>query len=157
MRTITGTLLTVDGLPIANTVVSFTLVNNKALPTNSFDAITFDRVYGSKTATTDASGNFTISLYENSKLIDITYYLVTTDMLNDVPFMAALLEGATALDWLEFKANGEALTPATLLIYEAYVARAELAASGAEASALSLTTIVGDINAALNTINGEII
>lgn len=133
MRTIIGTLLTVDGLPLASTEVTFSLVNNQALPTTSFDAITYDRIYGSRLATTDSLGNFTIELYENSKLIDITFYLVKVDIANDIPFIAALSEGVSAIDWLEFKANGETLTPATLLIYENYVSRAENASTLAEA------------------------
>lgn len=147
MRTITGTALTVDGLPVANTVVSFTLVNNNVLPTASFDAVTYDRVYGTKSALTDVNGSFTISLYENDKLIDITYYLVKVDIANDVPFMSALLTGATVIDWLEFKATGETITPATLLIYEAYVARAEAAVSGAETAETNTLLYWNNINA----------
>jgi len=157
MRTITGTIIGIDGIVVANTAVTFTLVNTRGLPTSTFDAVTYDRVYGSKTVTTDTLGAFSVSLWENTKLVDDTCYLVEVAIANDIPFMASVSEGIAALDWLEFKVAGQIVTPAQLLIIEAFINRAELAASGAEASVLSLTTIVGDINAALNAINGEII
>lgn len=151
MRTITGTLLTVDGLPIANTEVSFSLVDRKALPTSSFDATTFDRVYGSKSVVTDVSGNFTISLYENTKLVDVTGYLVKVNIPNDAPFIASLAEGVAALDWLEFKAGGSVVEPAQLLILTEFMDRTEAAALATEADrvAVEADRVVATQNALL--------
>lgn len=135
MRTIDGTLEYVNGAPAKYIKITFTLVDPNNKPTSSYVAETYERVYGSFIATTDENGDFSISLWENDKLVDTTSYLVQVDLDSDVPFTAALASGAGSLDWLEFKVAGNSVDPATLEILAEYIARAEAAAVNAESDA----------------------
>ncbi|MCK9332538.1 MAG: hypothetical protein M0Q19_05090, partial [Candidatus Cloacimonetes bacterium] len=126
MRTITGVLELINGTPAAGKQITFTLVNStNNKPISSFIAATHERVYGSVIVTTDEFGAFSVSLVENTLLVDETYYLVTTNVSPDIPFRAGLAEGLTDLDWLEFKASGGQIEPAVLDIIQNYIDEAE--------------------------------
>lgn len=121
MREINGILEHVDGSPAKFTTIYFSLVDTAGSVTSSFIASSHERVYGTRSVRTDENGHFSISLVENTTLIDETYYYINTDISSISAFTAGLEEGATALDWLEFKAYGEPITPADLeFVHDAY-------------------------------------
>jgi len=123
MRTITGTIENVGGSPAANIEVKFTLVNQLSVPISTFVADTKEKIYGAFSVYTDTNGDFTISLWENDKLADESYYLVEVDLDTDTPFQAALLTGTGAIDWLDFLASGGTVNPAALDVMQDYLDR----------------------------------
>lgn len=112
MRIVTGTLLNVAGEALAGAKITFLLVNANNQMCSSFST-NGDRITGKHTVTTDSNGKFEISLYENSKLIDTTYYYVSVDLQGDIPFRAQLSEGEP-IDWWDFKTAGVKVDPVEL-------------------------------------------
>lgn len=119
MRNIIGSISKVDGTPASNVKIKFVLVDANNKPISNFD-IGGERVVGKKTVTTDANGDFTVSLWENDKFIDVSYYYVTVSMTGDTPFKSALLTGTGDISWLDFKLSGQPVTPAELEVLQAY-------------------------------------
>lgn len=164
MRNVVGRLIDVNNQPMVNTTIIFTLINAKGKPTVSFDTVSLDRVYSPRRVVTDANGEFSIALVENAVMSDETKYLVQTIVDNDTPFTAYLPTGVGDVEWIDFKYGSTIVPPYEIPTYLDYVGRAEAAALSAEEDALAVhseylyvVTAIGDIDAALDAINGEVI
>ncbi len=131
-----------DGTVLAAKEVSFQLVNTDNKPTDAWDAISGERIAPvKKTVVTDASGEFTVSLWPNDRGSEVTYYLCTSKGYPSTTFRAALASGASALKWIDFMAQGLPLTAqpvisATPLILPGYASNAAALAAGAPVGSL---------------------
>ncbi len=100
------------GAALAEVDITFTLVTDSGRPTDAWDATTNERVAGSKTATTDASGLFSVGLWPNSRGNITTKYLCHVDYPGVRDFYAAMPAGESTLSWADFMASGVALAAA---------------------------------------------
>lgn len=128
-----------NGTIIANAIVSFTLVDAVGNPVDAFDATTGDRVVGYVTATTNASGEFTVNLWPNDRGDKVTYYVCkcqgTPEFKSQVP------SGPTSLSWLEFKLASNSLTSVEVSALNLHIA--DIAAHGGSSLSNNPITTVG--------------
>lgn len=125
------------GVLLANVDVTFTLVDKNGRPTDAWDATTDERVVGVVSATTDASGLFSVALWPNSRGNRLTKYLCHVDYEGVRDFSASVDAGVGALAWVDFMASGEAVSAVGLTALGAHLADATAAHA---ASAISVDT-----------------
>ena len=113
MRTIanTGQPFTLpDGTPLVVNM-KFCLVDADNSPVNAFDLNSKEHVLNTIEASTDAAGEFSVSLAPNDELSGDTYYRVTIDdALGFRPFRAKLLSGSGAVSFYDFYTGGQTLS-----------------------------------------------
>lgn len=98
------------GTLLAGVTVTFTLVSSAGRATDVWDATTHERVVGVVSTTTDAAGEFSVSLWPNSRGNRSSQYLCHVDYAGVRDFIASVAPGATTLSWVEFMAAGAVLT-----------------------------------------------
>jgi hypothetical protein len=99
------------GVALAGKKITFTLVNESKSPVDAWDTVTDERIAPiKKTATTDASGLFSVDLWPNDRGDKRTFYLCEVNVPGVQSFVASLPSGATDLQWIDFKANGSAIS-----------------------------------------------
>lgn len=108
-----------DGTPVEGAKVTFTLVDEAGNPTDSWDTLTAERVAPVKesvyTASTDTpgglqKGEFEVELWPNDRGTKLTYYKCEVCLSGVSTIIASVPSGAGALQWVDFKTNGEALS-----------------------------------------------
>lgn len=117
LRTITNLaapLCAPDGTVLANTKVTFTLMNPAGLFIDGWDTFTQERVAGLKTVTTDAQGIFTVALWPTDRGNDVLLYLCHVDSPYFRDFSAALPSASFPLAWVDFMGGTIPLPPALL-------------------------------------------
>lgn len=129
-----------NGPPLANTRVTFVLVDANGFPTSAWDAETHERVVGKVTTTTDAEGHFTVELWPNSRGNVPTMYACRVNHPDARTFRAAVDAGEGALQWIDFMLAGEALNAQGLSALGQHIADTDGAHA---ASAISITAIEG--------------
>lgn len=148
-RTIANTgapLLAPDGTAIANTDVTFTLETLNGDPVDVWDATTYERVVGVITATTDATGVFSVDLWPNNRGNQQTQYLCHVDHPSVRDFRASVDEGESDLTWVAFMAAGTPLTAqelSALTVAQAAITASQEAAAASAEAALASETAAG--------------
>jgi hypothetical protein len=121
-----GPITSPAGVVLEDTQIIFQLVDaDKRQPVSLFDAATGGEEYvvGSPvTATTDAAGLFSVSLWPNNRGELATLYKVTLPGTTIKPFYIRVSEGEGVLTFLAAKAAAEALQPQTLSLFESLLA-----------------------------------
>lgn len=103
-----------DGTVLAGVPISFTLMNTNGLFVDAWDAITFERVAGLKTVTTDINGEFSVDLWPNDRGSEVTQYVCHVDSEYVRDFIASLPSGGSGLTWVEFMGGATPLPPVPL-------------------------------------------
>lgn len=157
-RTITNAgapLYATDGAILANATITFALVDHIGVRSDAWDAVTSERVGGDPIlATTDASGEFTVALWPNSRGATATRYLCTVNSAGFRPFYGVVEDAAQPLPWVSFMASGAPITPQEISQLTRYLDEIEAAkleaeaardaAAGAATSALSAHVALAD-------------
>lgn len=103
-----------DGTPLQGKKVIFTLVDSDDRPTDAWDVLSGERVAPIReevlTASTGPLGTFSINLWPNDRGDKPTFYRCEVDVKGVQSFTASLPSGVGALQWIDFKANGSALS-----------------------------------------------
>lgn len=100
------------GTPQAGARIQFYLVNEAGKPTDSWDTVSGERVIpGPVEVLTDASGEFTVSLWPTSRGDRILYWWCRVSSKDVEDFMAPLADGEGSVSWIVFQAGGSAPTP----------------------------------------------
>lgn len=111
-RTISNTgdpLLLPNGLPLANKMISFLLVDTTGKICDTFDAISGERVSGKIDVITDINGEFSVALWPNDRGATVTKYLCHTEVSGIADFVASVPSGASVLTWFALMSNSVAL------------------------------------------------
>lgn len=111
-----------SGVLLANTTITFTLVDFNDTPTGAFDATTGDHVIGSVSVVTNASGEFSVGLWPNTRGDRTTKYVCAIKHPNAEVFVSIVPAGAAPLSWLDFKLAGAVLTPIQVTALDAHIA-----------------------------------
>ncbi len=117
MRTLNNTgdpLVDGSNNPLADVAVTFTLVDANGKRKSGWAAATGERVVGTVKTTTNASGEFSVSLWENDKHTEVTQWLCHIDYLGAADFQASVATSASVLKWIDFFAAGAVLVAATV-------------------------------------------
>lgn len=137
-RTITNAgapLYATDGAILANATITFALVDHIGVRSDAWDAVTSERVGGDPIlTTTDASGEFTVALWPNSRGATATRYLCTVNSAGFRPFYGVVEDAAQPLPWVSFMASGSPLTPQEISQLTQYLDEIEAAKLEAEAA-----------------------
>jgi len=107
-RNIQGYLFRADGTTIASQNIKFTLVDETGRPTAAWDAITFERVVGTKIVTTDANGYLDIALWATDRGDIETYYKCECDTYGFDTLTAPLPYAASAISFSDWANLGTA-------------------------------------------------
>lgn len=99
------------GQILANTVVSFVIINDEYRRTDVFDYETGERISGEVHIETDENGLFSVDLFPTSRADRPCHYLVHVRNNAFLDFRASLQEGGGPLDWFAFKRGGIDVTP----------------------------------------------
>ena len=155
----TGSPLTdVAGNTLANTVVTFTLVDQQGNPTDTFDTVDFSRICGSTSATTASDGTFSVYLWPNDRGSTNTMYKCTVANANVAPVMGVMLQALSTTSWFLFKTTPNSYTPAQSSALTAEIIRAEAAEAALQNNINSeaATRAANDLTAGITggTING---
>lgn len=116
-RTITNAgqpLCAPDGTVLAGVEITFTLITPAGLCTDAWDALSNERVTGTKKVTTDIAGEFSVELWPNDRGGEVTQYLCHGQAACLRDFIASLPSGATPLTWLQFMGGALPLPPEVL-------------------------------------------
>ena len=124
-----------DGTPLAGVGVTFTLVNQRGMPIDAWDALTHERVVGAVSATTDALGEFSCALWPTDRSNVPAMYVCRVEAPGASSFTAALPSGPEPLPWAELMSHGLPLSAAQLDVLSSYRAGFEAAKSAAVAAA----------------------
>jgi hypothetical protein len=140
-----------DGLPLAFVQVSFLLSSITATPCDVFDAVTGERVVGSVTAVTDASGVFSVALWPNDRGSIASQYVCAINYPGAGSFGAGVPSGSTPLTWLQFKTSGLPVTPQIVTALTAYIAQmdADVATALAQANIATAEAAIATADVAL--------
>ena len=124
----TGSPLTdVGGNVLANTQVTFTLVDAQGNPTDTFDSVDFSRICGSTSTTTASDGTFSVYLWPNDRGTTNTMYKCTVANATVAPVMGILTAAISITSWYLFKTTTPSYTPAQSTALTVEIARAEAA------------------------------
>ncbi len=141
----TGSPLTKpDGTPLKFTQINFVLVNSSGIASDVFDAATGERVIGTTSVMTDASGIFSVQLWPNDRGDAQTQYACAVMYPNAVSFTASLPSGSTPMTWMQLKQSSIPLTPVEVTVLAAYLVQLENQAAAASASATTASTQAGN-------------
>lgn len=139
-------LYTPEGVLLANTTITFTLVDFNDTPTGAFDATTGEHVLGDVSVVTDAFGEFSIALWPNDRGDRVTKYVCRVKHPNADRFVSVVPSGVADLSWLDFKLAGTVLTPLEITQLDAHMA--DVTAHGIYVySPVELFTIGGVVDA----------
>lgn len=123
LRTITtvgfGPVITPDGDPLVGAVVTFTLSGSTGKPLASVDVNSDETVVKIVTATTDASGDFSVSLIPNDRIADDTYYRVDIADADFEPVVNKLATGVGSVSFADFISTGA--LPADVSAFTAHI------------------------------------
>lgn len=138
-------LVNIHGDPLVGIKIHFYLVDAKSKKhTSTFDALTGERVVGTYSATTDASGEFTIALWPNDRGNTNTRYLCHVEAENVADIYGVVTTGVGSMLWIDFYEAGVPLTPAQLTLLLTHIAddsRHLTAAQNTFMDALNLPTL----------------
>jgi hypothetical protein len=151
LRTVTNAdapLCAPDGTVLANKRVTFTIISpSSGKPVDVWDAETEQRVVGVVATTTDAAGEFSVDLWPNSRGDKATKYLCEVDHPGVRAIRGSVPEGGADLEWVDFYANSEPLTPQGLDALQAHIADTseahQASAIGGLAAFVLATTLTG--------------
>lgn len=110
------------GVLLVGKVVTFTLVDLFGAAISAFDITTGERVVGVVSATTDANGEFSVSLWPNDRGDRATKYACTVNYVGAEAFSAQVPSGVGSLTWLAFKLSGAILTQAEVTALDSHIA-----------------------------------
>ena len=146
-RTITNAgapLHATNGAVLVNAIITFTLVDHIGVRSDTWDAVTSELVGGEPIiATTDASGEFTVALWPNSRGATATRYLCTVNSSGFRPFYGVVEDAAQPLPWVSFMANGTPLTPQEISQLTQFLDEIEAAKDAAEDAAQAAIDSLG--------------
>lgn len=138
-----------DGALLANTRITFELVDSMGARTDAWDALTNERVGGDAiTATTDSAGEFSADLWPNSRGNRSTKYKCTVDYPGFRVFSSVVEESGLPLPWVSFMLAGAEMTPQEVSQLTQFLADIEAARDAAQAAA---DASAGAVAAAIST------
>ena len=114
-------MLTPDGQPWANTEISFILVDSNGKPTDTFDAVTKERICGKTTVRTDGYGCFSVALFPNNRGEKNTQYYVHVDNTYTNDFKATLLYDLNPISLFDFRLSGDIPTEQEVITIQQYI------------------------------------
>lgn len=118
-------LYTPDGTLLAAAKIIFALVGSDDRAAAGWDVAAGERIAPEPVSiTTDESGEFSVDLWPNDRGNTTTFYLCQVTGFPSMTFRAALASGATAIKWIDFMAQGVALTPVELSALQAHISDA---------------------------------
>lgn len=128
-RTISNTgspLTDVNGALLADTIIRFTLVNDRSYAAGTFDVETGEPVApGPYLATTDEAGLFSVDLWPTSRGLEQRFYLCeiapASDTVDFPAFKAPLADGIGTLPFLAFRLAGDTVQPWEMDAFVAHV------------------------------------
>jgi hypothetical protein len=133
-----------DGTPIANTTVTFDLVDLARKKTTSlFDAISGEVIIAQPVVvTTDANGIFSTPLWPNTRGEVATVYKVTVNSAYAKPFFIRIPDGTGAISLAAAKADIGAITAQEISLIQALIAGvSEATSSVIDAAALATASV----------------
>ena len=137
-----------DGTLLASVNVTFTLVSSRGVPTDAWDAQTRERVVGTKTATTDAAGEFSVQLWPTDRANNPVLYLCRVEAPGARSFSAVLPSGPDAFRWSDLMARGQPMTAVQIDILDAYRAGFDNALAEVEVHRSQVALAASDASAA---------
>jgi hypothetical protein len=114
-------IVDVAGNVLSGAVVTFALVDTQGVATDTFDSTTFERIYGSTTATTDPSGILSVYLWPNDRGTSSTMYLCSVDHPGIARFVGFMTTGAVPMSWYSFRNQTVSYTPPQATALDAHI------------------------------------
>lgn len=108
-RTIANTghpLQDIAGQKLAETTITFELVDSLSVPAGAFDVAGEYIAPGPYSVTTNSLGIFSITLPCTSGLVEPRFYICTIDHPDCPEFMAPLIYESATLPWVDFMGSG---------------------------------------------------
>ncbi len=132
-------LTDVNGGLLANTVIRFTLVNDRSYAAGTFDVETGEPVApGPYVAITDEAGLFSVALWPTSRGLEQRFYLCEiapqSDTVDFPAFKAPLAEDADPISFLAFRLGGDAVAEWETTAFTAHVENSAIHGGGGSAN-----------------------
>lgn len=145
-RTISNTgspLTDVNGALLADTIIRFTLVNDRSYAAGTFDVETGEPVApGPYLATTDNNGIFSVDLWPTSRGLEQRFYLCEiapeSDTVDFPAFKAPLVADDYPLPFLSFRISGDTVPPWEMDAFTAHTQDMALHTAGVGIASLGI-------------------